>query len=149
MSDNRKTGRIISYIGGILSALFGSFIILPKFRAPLDFGGLAETMENFDIIYTIVAGTVIVGGLITITGAALVNNIGTKSGGALMIIGSLLGGVNILSLIGGIVFLTKSPTEKHIDFKSGTTTKHKSGTAFDIKSEGDTTSKDGPSVNEN
>ena len=149
MRDNRKTGRILSYVGGILSIVVGGFVLLPKFRAPLEFFGLAETMENFDTIYTIVAGTVIMGGLITILGASLVGNIGLKKGGIIVLIGSVLSGVNPLSLIGSVSLIGGARVEKTIDSRSGTTTKHESGTAEDIKSGGDTTTKSDPNINEN
>ena len=76
--------------------------------------------EYFQSMFVVIAVISLAGGITTIIGASLVNSKGPKTAGIVVIIGSVIAGLNLISLIGGILlFLWRTA-----NYQNGDTGKH-------------------------
>ena len=107
ISKGHKIAFALSLAGGISSFLFGLF--LPRLFSLLYLFG--------SLFVTILQMIIIIGGVITIEGAILFW-IKPSISGKLVLIGAILAGVNVISLIGGrkIIKLSRKPKEKKSTF---------------------------------
>ncbi|MBN2157688.1 MAG: zinc ribbon domain-containing protein [Candidatus Lokiarchaeota archaeon] len=102
---NLELGKTLSYVGGALSLISGIFILFPLVGFSGIFGYIEEILDFrvFVAIFIVLFVMMITGGIITIIGAAQVEKVDPDKAGTTVIIGSVVAGVNWISLIGGIL----------------------------------------------
>lgn len=102
---NLEIGKTLSYVGGVLSLLAGFFIVMYLFVFSgllSEFGGYFP-FGGFTAIFVVLIIITVGGGITTLVGASKINEFGPEKAGTIVIVGSVIGGVNWLSLIGGIL----------------------------------------------
>ncbi len=108
-----KVGFILALIGGILNLLGGIFWIMVVLAGKSFFGMdvLKTALESsgsswFLGVWIVVAVSYIISGIVSIIAAVMINNPRqVKTGGILALIFGIIGGTNILTIIGGVLGL--------------------------------------------
>lgn len=99
-NDHKKTGIILSIIGGLLSIGLGFVLaVFPRFMFPNLESGLGES-------YKIIPGFTIIGGIITLIGTAIVP-FKIKLAKYIILISGIVAGGNVLTIIGAIMLTKK------------------------------------------
>lgn len=109
-NDHKKTGIILSIIGGLLSIGLGFVLaVFPRFMFPNLESGLGES-------YKIIPGFTIIGGIITLIGTAIVP-FKIKLAKYIILISGIVAGGNVLTIIGAIM-LTKKKNQARSSYDS-------------------------------
>ena len=103
MADNLQIGKILSYVGGVLGIISGLSLFFTNFGLSDIFDMIGYGFEYFQSMFVVIAVISLAGGITTIIGASLINSKGPKTAGIVVIIGSVIAGLNLISLIGGIL----------------------------------------------
>jgi hypothetical protein len=103
MGNNTELGRILSYVGGGLSLFSGIVLIFPVIGLGGIFDMIGYGLGGFQALFVVLMIMTFAGGITTLVGASRVNTDGSGKAGTIVIIGSVIGGLNWISLIGGIL----------------------------------------------
>jgi len=102
---NLQLGKTLSYVGGVLSLIASFIIVIYLFIFTgifADLGGYFP-FDGFTMIFVVLLILTIGGGITTIVGASRIDEVGPEKAGTIIIVGSIIGGVNWIALIGGIL----------------------------------------------
>ncbi len=109
-----RTGTILCTVGGVLAPVIGVGGLLRIYRLP-------PYYEIFTIIFTSLFIGMIIGGIISLIGMSVAGS-NPQVGGSIAIVGAIVGGINVLTLVGGIL-MRKGPVMTRTDASStGTST---------------------------
>lgn len=99
-----KTGILMASIGGGVGALLGVFNLVTYRRS-------GYMPYGIDYVMYVLAIFSIIGGIISFIGGMVGKN-NSRAGGIIAIIGSVVSGINIITLIGGIFLYKGNPFER-------------------------------------
>ncbi len=106
---NLELGKTLAYVGGVLSLISGFFIALYLFGFGSFFAEIIADVgdffpiSGFTAIFVVLLVITIGGGITTLVGASKIDEYGPDKAGTIVIIGSVVGGLNWISLIGGVL----------------------------------------------
>ena len=113
---NEQLGKTLSIVGGVLSLISGFVIVLYLVGFGSFIGEIFSELGDmfpagiFTTIFVILLIMTVGGGITTLVGASRIDEYGLDKAGTIVIVGSVIGGINWISLIGGILLKQATST---------------------------------------